>query len=218
MQAIAQHAARSSKVIMKYRSAEGSLETIYRSLDDTQKVKLENEFARLYLQFYKPPKASLKNKNPLAMLAQFAAKNDTRDYLNYMYVTETFACASNGHYLLKSKNTLGIEPGFYDTKLLVKVHDSDFSVFPKFDSILAGIFKIHVNLVDDVTDIVVSVGDGKKKKPSENYEIGGYWYLGDYIKKMISLFPGIDANINSETGTMKIETDDYIAILMPQRN
>lgn len=216
MKTIARYAARNSKILSKHINPLSSLESIYNLLDDSQKETAESDLARLYLQFYKPQKPGSKNKNPLSMLSEFTAKNETRYYLNYIQVTDNYAVASNGHYLLKTKMSLNIETGFYDPKLLVKTEGPEFCKYPDFSNALAGAFETIASL-DDVTDVMCYAGDGKKKKPFETYQIGGHYYLGDYIKKIRSLFPGIHANINAP-GTLKIETDDYIVVLIPTIN
>ena len=96
----------------------------------------EHHLAALYA-FFMPTGPNIKTaaKDNFAWVALAAAKNDVRDYLNYVYVNEEHITATDGHRMHRAPNLDGLAPGFYHPNG-EKAGEPDWQLFPDVDRIV----------------------------------------------------------------------------------
>lgn len=88
-----------------------------------------DDLAAIY-RYFMPTRPSKLRKNftPFEWVAAAAAKDDVRDYLNWVYADGSHIMASDGHraHIMKDDR----EPGYYCPVKGVKVHDKDWASYP----------------------------------------------------------------------------------------
>jgi len=89
------------------------------------------DLARLYAHFL--PRQSKRATTPFAWCAQaIAGKNDVREYLTYVYVTEDDMVGTDGASLHIAPNADGLEPGFYSAQA-IRLHPPTYARYPDYN-------------------------------------------------------------------------------------
>jgi hypothetical protein len=216
MNSLAKFAIQNRKNLMKGNDSFAALTLLFDSLTEEQKENQKVNLAKLYLAMFKPEKENKRELSIMQSLAKFSAKNDIRYYLNYIHITaEGFGVSSTGHILLITKNKTDLEPGFYDPKSKLLVENIDFAKFPDFENIFKNINSLKDYDILEPTEIKLE--KPTKGKPYENYKIGGYFYISDYLKLAYSVMNKSTANIGNN-GQLLIENDDFKCIVMPRND
>ena len=121
---------------MKKPTKAKALDALKATLDSGTIDGNEHHLAVLY-SFFMPPGPSTKaaEKDNFAWVALATSKDDVRDYLNYVYVTEDHITATDGHRMHRVPNLDGMEPGFYHPNG-EKAGDSDWQKFPDVERVI----------------------------------------------------------------------------------
>ena len=193
---------------------------VFDSLTEDQRGQLLGQLAALYLKFKPPVTSSVKKMSDLELLSKFAAVNDVRYYLNYVYVNaDGYATASNGHYLVTTKQPTTLEPGFYDPKTLVNVGALDGARYPDFSKVLTPIQQPETVKLSEVKE-TREYSNGGKSATAWRLTEADIWFDSDYVKKFQKFF-GVDHEC--EIGTLdrfqqlRLDTEQFYTVLMATR-
>ena len=113
-----------------------ALDALKAVIDDGTLEGNEHHLAVLHA-FFMPTGPNMKTaaKDNFAWVALATAKNDVRDYLNYVYVTDEHITAADGQRMHRVPNHDGLAPGFYHPNG-EKAGEPDWRQFPEVDRIV----------------------------------------------------------------------------------
>lgn len=113
---------------------------LLKSLREGEMLTLE-EIDSILLRFAPTPPAKVKGNNAMAWVAKAVAKQDVREYLQYIRVEGGYAYGTNGHALFKAE--VDEDDGWYCPKTLLAYDAPDSWRAPKYDQLLRGIDLKH---------------------------------------------------------------------------
>ena len=152
--------------------------------------------------------------NPFWLAAQFMAKGEIRDYLNYIYSNGAELVASNGHVLIKIPHE--VEPGYYNPSGNMALSIDEYK-YPNFDRVYNQPF-----FDDEPLDLTKphyeKMTDGETPCPIAGWIVNGtdVWFQKQYIDLLLKISV-TQAVISTNYIALKYETDSFSGIVMPIR-
>ena len=184
-------------------TATEALDDIIKRLSGTMP---EDQLLQLAVTIYRKitPKCSSKKPTGLGRFSPFAAKKDVRYYLNFIQITEDSIVASDGATLLFGTNSGEYEPGYYDPKALVLLHDPDWARYPDFKKLLTEPSKI------------IDISDGSKITHEGDLikiEYGGMQFNQLYIERVKKALGGLPDTAKASDLGLMFEKDGFTAFV-----
>jgi len=185
-------------------TATEALDDIIKRLSGTMP---EDQLLQLAVPIYRkiaPRPSTSKKPTGLARFSPFAAKKDTRYYLNCIYITEDSIVASDGATLLFGSNAGEYEPGYYDPKVRLLLHDRHWAIYPDFKRLFATPSKI------------IDISDGSKIKHDGELitiEYGGMQFNQLYIERVKKALGGLPDTAKASDLGLMFEKDGFIAFV-----
>lgn len=173
----------------------------------------EHEIAVLYAQGLDSRPA--KPRKPEKWVANAVAKDDIREYLQYIYSDGKRIMGTDGHRLHIWKTDKYPE-GFYNPKTMKKASVPDSMRFPSVDRVIP-----NTRSDDCVSSAVIELAHAGSVtgRPLVVYKVGPAAVNAHYLDAALDGFSGVTTLIHyiDENHAIKIETDNKLAVVMPVR-
>lgn len=128
------------KMTAKKACTKNTAFNLLKSLREGEALTLE-EIDSILLRFAPAAPAKVKPNNVMAWVAKGVAKQDVREYLQYIRVEGGYAYGTNGHVLFKAK--VDEADGWYCPKTLLAYDAPESWRAPKYDQLLNGVEYKH---------------------------------------------------------------------------
>lgn len=186
------------------------------------------DLARLWAFFL--PKAAPRARSPFDWASKAIGKNDTRYYLNFVYVTEAEIIGTDGHSLHIAPNGGSIlEPGYYGPEG-VRLHGPDYARYPDVRRVQPDPHGRHRQWFDiQLEDLELATMSTQKAGVFNYYKLPthrGYEYQervyinAKLVKRLFSLDPDelVGINVGGPADSVLVKLPGRrTAVLMPLR-
>ena len=187
--------------------AQNMVKALYESAtNDADRAKL----AQLY-KFYVPT-ATKKPKTVFDWVALAMGKKDVREYLNYVYVTESHITATDGHRMHRVPNNTALSVGFYN-KGGDLVHGEDFAKFPDVARIIPSVMDRAIVYTQDGIELQVGEIQGTVTYILPNGAHVNKKYYDDVVAYGNVTFYLSD----SPNDSVLVKRGEHTAVVMPMR-